>query len=319
MSPDARLLRVLREASVHLLPGDIAGLSLAEVEAGLTRLQGSGFDIESKPGLGCRLLGSPDRIIADDLHSRLVDCSIAREILVFEETSSTNDVAASLGRQGHPGGLAIFAERQTAGRGRFGRRWVSAGHEGVWFSLLLRPEMPLAEWTRLTTWAGVAVAAAAGPAARIKWPNDVLVGGKKVAGILIESSTDAIGKTFAVVGIGVNVNQTEFPGDLADRATSLRLQSGHVMDRAGLAVAILGELERRFARLTTEFPAILTEMKLKSSVLGQWVQLHSGAEIFEGIAEDFDSDGNVLIRLDCGELRKMNAGEISTRPPQSFQ
>lgn len=319
MSPDARLLRVLREASVHLLPGDIAGLSLAEVEAGLTRLQGSGFDIESKPGLGCRLLGSPDRIIADDLHSRLVDCSIAREILVFEETSSTNDVAASLGRQGHPGGLAIFAERQTAGRGRFGRRWVSAGHEGVWFSLLLRPEMPLAEWTRLTTWAGVAVAAAAGPAARIKWPNDVLVGGKKVAGILIESSTDAIGKTFAVVGIGVNVNQTEFPGDLADRATSLRLQSGHVMDRAGLAVAVIGELERRFTQLTTEFPAILTEMKLKSSVLGQWVQLHSGAEIFEGIAEDFDSDGNVLIRLDCGELRKMNAGEISTRPPQSFQ
>ncbi len=319
MSPDARLLRVLREASVHLLPGDIAGLSLAEVEAGLTRLQGSGFDIESKPGLGCRLLGSPDRIIADDLHSRLGDCAIAREILVFEETSSTNDVAANLGRQGHPGGLAIFAERQTAGRGRFGRRWVSAGHEGLWFSLLLRPEMPLAEWTRLTTWAGVAVAAAAGPAARIKWPNDVLVGGKKVAGILIESSTDAMGKTFAVVGIGVNVNQTEFPAELADRATSLHLQSCHVMDRAGLAVAILWELERRFAQLTTDFPAILAEMKLKSAVLGQWVQLHSGTEIFEGIAEDFDSDGNVLIRLDCGELRKMNAGEISTRPPQSFQ
>lgn len=319
MSPDARLLRVLREASVHLLPGDIAGLSLAEVEAGLTRLQGSGFDIESKPGLGCRLLGSPDRIIADDLHSRLVDCSIAREILVFEETSSTNDVAASLGRQGHPGGLAIFAERQTAGRGRFGRRWVSAGHEGLWFSLLLRPEMPLAEWTRLTTWAGVAVAAAVGSAARIKWPNDVLVGGKKVAGILIESSTDAMGKTFAVVGIGVNVNQTEFPAELADRATSLRLQSGRVMDRAGLAVAILGELERRFAQLTTDFPAILAEMKLKSAVLGQWVQLHSGTEIFEGLAEDLDSDGNILIRLDCGELRKMNAGEISTRPPQSFQ
>ena len=319
MSPDARLLRVLREASVHLLPGDIAGLSLAEVEAGLTRLQGSGFDIESKPGLGCRLLGSPDRIIADDLHSRLVDCSIAREILVFEETSSTNDVAASLGRQGHPGGLAIFAERQTAGRGRFGRRWVSAGHEGLWFSLLLRPEMPLAEWTRLTTWAGVAVAAAVGSAARIKWPNDVLVGGKKVAGILIESSTDAMGKTFAVVGIGVNVNQTEFPAELADRATSLRLQSGRVMDRAGLAVAILWELERRFAQLTTDFPAILAEMKLKSAVLGQWVQLHSGTEIFEGLAEDLDSDGNILIRLDCGELRKMNAGEISTRPPQSFQ
>lgn len=317
MSPDARLLRALREARVHVLPGDIAGLSLKEVEAGLARLQGSGFDIESKPGLGCRLLGSPDRIIADDLHSRLTDCAIAREILVFEETSSTNDVAANLGRHGHQGGLAIFAERQTAGRGRFGRRWVSAGHEGLWFSLLLRPEVPLAEWTRLTTWAGVAVAAAVGAAARIKWPNDVLLDGRKVAGILIESSTDTAGRPFAIVGIGVNVNQTEFPAELADRATSLRLHSGKVIDRADLAVRILGELERRVAALNGDFPAILAETKCRSAVLGQWVQLHSGTEIFEGIAEDFDPDGNIRIRLDTGELRRMNAGEISTRSPRS--
>ncbi len=317
MSPDARLLRALREASVHVLPGDIAGLSLAEVEEGLKRLQGSGFDIESKPGLGCRLLGLPDRIIADDLHSRMTECSIVREILVFEETSSTNDVATNLGRQGHPGGLAIFAERQTAGRGRFGRRWVSAGHEGLWFSLLLRPEMPLSNWTRLTTWAGVAVASAVGATARIKWPNDVLVGGKKVAGILIESSTDADGRPFAIVGIGVNVNQTEFPAELADRATSLRLQSGKAADRAGLAVSILGELDRRFTQLDADFTAILAETKRRSAVLGQWVQLHSGSEMFEGVAEDFDSDGNILIRLDGGELRRMNAGEISTRSPHA--
>ena len=115
-----------------------------DVEAGLARLRGAGFDIESKPGLGCRLLAAPDRVIADELYSRLDGCSLAREILVFEETSSTNDVAAKLGRQGHAAGVAVFAERQSAGRGRFGRRWVSPGHEGLWFSLLLRPALPMA-------------------------------------------------------------------------------------------------------------------------------------------------------------------------------
>ena len=317
MALDALLLRALREARVHLLPSDLAGQcgrSIAEIETALSRLRTAGFDIESKPGLGCRLLGGPDRIIADDLLSRLDGCSIAREILVFEETSSTNDVAAKLGRQGHPGGLAIFAERQTAGRGRFGRRWVSAGHEGLWFSLLLRPEIPPAHWPRLTTCAGVAVAAAVGPMARIKWPNDVLVGGKKIAGILIESTTDDAGRPFAIVGIGVNVNQTEFPPELADRASSLRLSFGRAMDRATFAATLLMEIDHRLSTLATDFPAILAETTRRSEILGNWIQLHAGTEIFEGVAEAFDADGNLRLRLGDGTLRTMTAGEISTKP-----
>lgn len=319
LPPDALLLRALRESGVHLLPGDLAaqcGLTLPEIDASLERLRGAGFDIESKPGLGCRLLGAPDRLIADDLHSRLGDCSPAREILVFTETSSTNDVAGQLGRQGHPGGVAIFAETQTAGRGRFGRRWVSAGHEGLWFSLLMRPQLPFACWTRLTTWAGVAVAAAAGSAARVKWPNDVLISGRKIAGILIESATDAAGNPFAIVGIGINVNQTEFPPEIADRASSLRLCRGQIVGRVDFAAKLLMELESRLPALGTDFSSVLTEATQKSAVLGEWIQLHSGAEIFEGVAEALDSDGNLLLRLADGTLRRMTAGEISTKPQQ---
>ena len=318
LSPDAILLRALRETSVHLLPGDLAlqcGLSLTAVESALKSLTGAGFNIESRPGLGCRLLGAPDRIIADDLHSRLRDCSIAREILVFEETNSTNDVATNLGRTGHAGNVAIFAERQTAGRGRFGRRWVSADHEGLWFSLLLRPELPLVQWPRLTTWAGVAVAAAVGPLARIKWPNDVVIGGRKIAGILIESATDQAGRHFAVVGIGVNINQTEFPPEIADRASSLRLCLGRKQDRVGFAATLLKELESRVPALSGDFTAILTEAEQRSAVLGEWVRLHSGTEIFEGIAEMLDAEGNLLIRLRDGTLQRMTAGEISSKPP----
>ena len=313
---DARLLRALRESRVHLLPSELAshcGLSLTDVEASLERLRGAGFDIESKPGLGCRLHASPDRIIADDLLSRLDDCAIAREILVFEETSSTNDVAAKLGKQGHAGGVTIFAERQTAGRGRFGRRWVSAGHEGLWFSLLIRPDLPPANWPRLTTCAGVAVASAVGPEARIKWPNDVLLGGKKIAGILIESSVDESGKPFAIVGIGVNVNQTEFPPEIADRASSLRLHAGRFIERSEFAATLLRELDRLLPAAAHNFSAILAEAERRSAVLGEWVELHSGTETHAGIAASLDCEGNLELRLADGSLRRMTAGEISSK------
>ena len=127
-TPGTRLIQLLRGAGTHFSAGDLAaqlGISAQAIEAALAGLRGAGFDIEDRPGLGYRLHSSPDRLIADDLHARLGDCDLVREILVFEETGSTNDVASRLGREGHPGGVAVFAERQTAGRGRFGRRWDS--------------------------------------------------------------------------------------------------------------------------------------------------------------------------------------------------
>ncbi len=322
LSLDARLLRELRATAVHLLPGDFAdalGVSRGQIAEALTRLRGAGFDIEEKPGLGCRLLASPDRLIADDLHAQFSDDSLAREILTFEETSSTNDVAARLGREGHAGGLAVFAERQTAGRGRFGRRWDSAAHSGLWFSLLLRPEFPVPLWPRLTTWAGVCVAAAVeratGLRAQVKWPNDILVAGKKVTGILIESAGDDSGAPFVVAGIGVNVNQTEFPPELADRAASLRQITGRSIERPALAAAILCELSARIADVAQNFSSILAEATRRSALLGSWVRLHSGAMHFERTAESLDADGNLMLRLADGTLQRMTAGEVTTHAP----
>ena len=322
MTTDARLLVALRTAGVHLLPGDLTvqlSVPLVEIETAIARLCDAGFDIETKPGLGCRLLTSPDRLIADDLHARLGDCSLAREILVFSETSSTNDVASRLGRQGHAGGLAVFAERQTAGRGRFGRRWDSADHAGLWFSLLLRPELPAAHWPRLTTWAGVAVATAieqsTGIPAKLKWPNDILIAGKKVTGILIESANDESGAPFVVAGIGVNVNQTDFPPELADRAASLRQFTGRTVERPALAAAILRALSARIADVAHDFPSLLADATRRSALLGSWVRLHSGAVHFEGTAESLDADGNLLLRLADGTLQRMTAGEVTTHAP----
>lgn len=320
MTLDASLLRALRDTEVHVPLGELAahlGCPIAEADAAVQRLRAAGFDIELHPGLGGRLLSGPDRLIPDDLHARLpAGLAIAKEILVFAETSSTNDVAAKLGREGHPGGLVVFAERQTAGRGRFGRRWDSAGHAGLWFSLLLRPAWPLVRWPRLTTWAGVAVASVVerfvGQPARLKWPNDVLVAGRKVAGILIESATDSQGSPFAVAGIGVNVNQTEFPEEIAGRAASLAQLTGHPLDRAAFAAALLAELAALLPSAATG-AALIEEAARRSALLGTWVRLQAGQTVVEGVAEALDEEGNLLLRLGDGTLHRATAGEVTSQ------
>jgi len=319
---DARLLRELRTATVHLAHGDFAsalGVTREQVAPALARLRGAGFDIEEKPGLGCRLLASPDRLIADDLAARIGECELAREILVFEETGSTNDIAARLGREGHAGGLLVFAESQTAGRGRFGRRWDSEPRAGLWLSLLLRPAIPAAQWGRLTTWAGVCVAAAVermtGLTARVKWPNDVLVNGRKVAGILTECSTDASRSLFAVVGIGLNVNHETMPPGLADRAASLRQFTGQALDRAAIAAALITEMAARLPEVDGAFDHILAEAARRSTILGEWIRLDASDSVLEGRAESFDAEGNLMLRLAADDLRTVTAGEVTSQTP----
>ena len=313
---DARLLSALRSASVHLPAGDLArqlGTSSKEVCARLVELRGAGFEIDERPALGFRFVAAPDRLIDDDLASRLGPCTLAREIVVFEETDSTNEAALKRGRHGAGHGLAIFAERQTAGRGRFGRRWESASHRGLWFSLLLRPELPVAQWTRLTTWAAVSVAAIIENCTRlrasIKWPNDVYVAGRKVAGMLIESGTDADGRPFAVVGIGVNVNHepADFPPELAAKAGSLRTAAGRTFDRTALAVAILQELESRLGGIGDAFADLVAEAGARSFLLGRWVRFRVGSDIIEGLAEQLDENGHLLLRAADGSLGRVMA------------
>lgn len=321
---DARLLTTLRASAVHLPATDLAAqlaAPLTRIETRLADLRGAGFEIEEQPGLGFRLLGSPDRLIADDLHARLGPSALVREIVVFEETGSTNDLALRRGRAGAPGGLAIFAERQTAGRGRFGRRWESASHRGLWFSLLLRPALPPPLWPRLTTWAAVALAEAIEQAlalpAAIKWPNDVFLGGKKVAGILAESGTDEAGEPFAVVGLGVNVNHEagDFPVELSGRASSLRLAAGRVIDRPAFAAALLRALEARLPQLGDSFHEIIAAATARSVLLGRHIQVQAGPAMLAGRAEALEPDGRLLLRASDGTLHRLSAGEV-TLPAQ---
>ena len=175
----------------------------------------------------------------------------------------------------------------------------------------------MVQWPRLTTWAAAGVAGAIESAtfqrAAIKWPNDVFLGGQKIAGILIESGSDAEGGLFAVVGIGINVNHEadDFPPELAGRASSLRLATGRPHDRAELAARVLIELDVRFALLRDAFAELVGEASRRSLLLGRWVQLSSGAHLHEGLAEGLDDDGQLRVRAPDGTLASLIAGEVT--------
>ena len=193
-----------------------------------------------------------DRLIADDLRAGLGECRVGNQLIVVDETSSTNDLAWEAAARGAPEGFVVFAERQTAGRGQYGRRWESAPYRGLWFSVLLRPPLTLNESPQLTALLASVAAATiieeTGCAASIEAPNDIYVADRKIAGVLVEGRTASDKSYVAVAGLGVNVNQTreDFPAELQTTAGSLRMATGRQLPRGQLAVALLRKLETEY-------------------------------------------------------------------------
>jgi len=197
-----------------------------------------------------------DRLAADELRGLLGECQMGNQLVVIEEVRSTNDIAWEAAGRGTPEGFVVFAERQTAGRGRYGRRWETTPYLGLWFSVLLRPRITLNESRELTSLLAGVIAATiieeTGCAASIKEPNDIYVAGRKIAGVLVEGRTSSDGNYVAVGGMGVNVNQTleDFPAELHKIAGSLRMATGRQIQRAPLAVALLRKLEIDYRAFT---------------------------------------------------------------------
>lgn len=197
-----------------------------------------------------------DPLIADQLQAALPGAIIGRKVIVLEQTSSTNDaisrIASTDGLPSVPDGLVVFAEHQTDGRGQRGNRWESAARKGLWFSILLRPEIPLSDSGRLTIWAIESISDLIRTAfsldPTIKLPNDIQVYGRKVSGVLVEMRAQEQAPHLAVVGIGINVNQcrADFPEDLRNRAISLAIALGRQVDRQNFAVALLRKLDVRY-------------------------------------------------------------------------
>jgi len=225
-----------------------------------------------------------------------------------EETASTNDEAAALGRAGAPHGTVVGAERQTRGRGRRGSPWHLGPGEGLAFSLLLRPDFARPLWPRLALAAGLAVCQVierAGLAGAIKWPNDVLVGGRKIAGILVEAAPE-----FVVVGIGINVNGLEFPAALEDGATSMHQQSARRWDREWVLAEALRAVLLAAADCAADFPAVMASVRARCALTGNPVRYRVGGHSHHGEVVGLGDAGELLVRENGIVVRRVQADEV---------
>jgi BirA family transcriptional regulator, biotin operon repressor / biotin---[acetyl-CoA-carboxylase] ligase len=231
------------------------------------------------------------------------------------ECGSTNDEAAAWARAGAPAGAVVTAEAQTKGRGRLGRQWHSPPGESLYLSVVLRPRLDPPRVPPLTLAAGVAVAEAVArfdvePA--LKWPNDVLAGGKKLSGILTEMATRGMGIEHVVVGVGVNLNGAAFPPELQPIATSLRLQRGAPVDVAAFAATLCERLEVWIDRFVAEGPPAVTDAWVRfAPFFGGRVTVTAAAGPLAGIAEGLDPDGALRLRTDDGRTVRVIAGELT--------
>jgi BirA family transcriptional regulator, biotin operon repressor / biotin---[acetyl-CoA-carboxylase] ligase len=322
MTTDAKILSALREN-----PDGVSGAELAEqlkisraaVWARIEELRSLDYEIEAGPHFGYRLINSPDALHADDLLARLGKKKvIGRDIRVFEQTTSTNDVIEKLARDGVKEGVVVFAESQTKGRGRLGRKWISPAHKGLWFSILLRPDLRPQEATQLTVASATALRRAiqseTGLKPEIKWPNDILIGGKKVAGILTELSAELDKVRYVILGIGIDVNldANEFSPEFRKTATSLKIETGEAISRAELAVTILRELDFDYARIGGgKFPAVADEWESGCATIGKNVTVYIGDRKIRGHAESLDDDGALLVRTEHGHLERITGGDVT--------
>jgi len=323
MNFDAEILKALRSEKNGSVSGaelsQKLGVSRAAIWARIDDLRKLGYDIEASPHLGYRLVSVPDVLHADDLRSRLPGVKVVgRDIRVFQETTSTNDIIEKLARDGVKEGVVVFAESQTKGRGRLGRKWISPPAKGLWFSVLLRPDLRPQAATQLTVATATALARAirrqTNLSPEIKWPNDILIGERKVAGILTELSAELDHVKYLILGIGVDVNlsASEFPVELRKIATSLKIETGRAVNRADLATAILEELDADYARICSgQFESVAAEWEEQCATIGRNVAIRIGDRAIQGRAESLDSDGALLLRTEHGRLERIIGGDVT--------
>lgn len=262
----------------------------------------------------------PADITPEKIQSLLTGRVIGRCLRVVAEIGSTNDAAMAAGHAGEPEGLAILADRQGSGRGRLGRTWASLPGLGIYTSILLRPPVPPLRAPLLTLMAGLATAEAVEAVGQVapamKWPNDVLCGGRKVAGILTEMATMGQQIGHVVVGVGINVGHraVDFPAEMEATATSIEMVAGCRVDRGKVAAALYNAMDRWYSIFCQEgTDAILQQARRRTATLGRPVTVLADHQRWQGIALDLDTDGALLVRDETGAVRRVLAADVSIR------
>ncbi len=306
-----RIVRLLMEHATVVVSGTKIAQEISsnrsEVWRLIQQLRGLGVDVAGHPATGYQLRSVPDLLLPEILRPLLRGTIFAERLHHFYKIGSTNTSAMSAAAQAAPEGSVFLAEEQTAGRGRGANSWQSQRSTGIYCSVVLRPALPPSEVLALSLAAGLAVQSAiqqvdSRVTADLKWPNDLLIDGKKVCGILAEMNAEATRVRYIVVGIGINVNQASFPKELP--ASSLRLVTGSAWSRVDLVAALLKSLDREYRQLLEDpdaRPSILRRFAESSSwVHGKAVRIEENGAAFEGTTEGLDERGFLRVRTPKG-------------------
>jgi len=317
-----RILMELNQNKQDFISGqylsDRLGISRTAVWKYINSLKKQGYEIEAVPNKGYRLVTSPDVLIPEEVYPLLKTSVLGRKIIHSEKLASTSTLAKEIAPQQQEGTLVI-AEEQTGGRGRLGRKWYSPRGGGIWASLILKPRIRPEKAYQLTQVAAVAVVKAiketTGILAGIKWPNDIIINGKKVCGILTEMNAEADAVNHIILSIGLNVKPGEgdMPLDLKDKMTFLDVERGFGVSRKGLLAVLLGELEKAYhAFLDKGFETVAADCRRFSVLLGREVRVEQMDRIFQGRAVEITGDGALLVET-AEEKMEVISGDVSVR------
>ena len=307
---------------------DTFGVSRTAVWKVINQLKEEGYQVDAVRNRGYRIADSPDVCTEEELNSLMQNRTTwaGQYIHYYQEIDSTNIRAKQMGEQGAPQGTLVVADMQTAGRGRRGRGWVSPPGSSIYMSLLLKPTFAPDKAPMLTLVMAYSVAQALNhclkndfpqnaPEVRIKWPNDIVLNGKKIVGILTEMSTEIDYINHVVIGVGINVNMDSFPEEIAASATSLRIETGKMMKRAPFIVEIMRQFEdnyEQFVRcedltfLQKEYDCLLVNC-------GREVVIHEPQHTYHAVALGINEKGELIVRCDDGTVETVYAGEVSVR------
>ncbi|MHC1748991.1 MAG: biotin--[acetyl-CoA-carboxylase] ligase [Cellulosilyticaceae bacterium] len=296
----------------------VLGVTRASVWKNIKKLQEEGYQIQASTNKGYRLVESPNIITKEELLSTLKDSTMGQSIEYYNEIESTNERAKAWAREGAVEGSLVIADSQTMGKGRLGRNWVSPSGTGIWMSLILRPDLPPTKTYQLTLLAGIAMCEAikkhTALEAGIKWPNDIVIEGKKVCGILTEMSAEVQCIHYVVVGIGVNVNTKKLDESIP-HATSLALIGNQEYSRKEIIKSFLEEFEKIYSMYHAKpsLELFLPTYKKLCITLGKQVTIIDRKEQYIALAKDINANGELVVQLEDGTLQTVLSGEVSVR------
>lgn len=296
------------------------GCSRTAVWKHIEELRQDGYEVEAVRKSGYRLLTAPDRLSAAEITASLDTKRIGQRVIAHDEVTSTQTVAHEAAARGAEEGTLVLAEVQTGGKGRLGRRWHSPKGTGVWMSLIIRPAIPLPKTPQMTLLTAVTVARTireeTGLPVKIKWPNDIFIGDKKVCGILTELNAESDRVNYLVIGIGVNVNSVagDFPPELVEVVTSLRIETGESVKRTRFIQQFCRFFEEEYDYYMQHgFERVKAEWERNSYTIGRWVNVQTISQQLEGRAVALDDEGVLLVEDKSGVVHKVYSADVNYR------